>query len=261
MVWSRAERGEKGVLGPKKHAPPQSPPRRAPTGRGPGSSGSGSAPGAVCRFSGRGLTVSCAPPGAAPLLVRGHSTARRPSSTPPKGAKPRLLLCCGRAGPSNFNTATRWVHPPFFCSENQTARTLLRSHRPSTCGTAHWQAQAQRWQRRRGGGQKGHSIGPATKTGNCGEREREGGKEGETSQQLTQALPWGAVEFPVNTKARCMGPRAEWVVVAWAASQRAANCGLPHRNRARASCAVCSIKILGVVTLLDLPATQLSATS
>ena len=62
MVWSRAERGEKGVLGPKKHAPPQSPPRLAPTGRGPGSSGSGSAPGAVCRFSGRGLTVSCAPP-------------------------------------------------------------------------------------------------------------------------------------------------------------------------------------------------------
>jgi len=62
VVWSRAERGEKGVLGPKKHAPPQSPPRRAPTGRGPGSSGSGSAPGAVCRFSGRGLTVSCAPP-------------------------------------------------------------------------------------------------------------------------------------------------------------------------------------------------------
>ena len=77
MVWSRAERGEKGVLGPKKHAPPQSPPRRAPTGRGPGSSGSGSAPGAVCRFSGRGLTVSCAPPGAAPLLVRGHRTAGR----------------------------------------------------------------------------------------------------------------------------------------------------------------------------------------
>ena len=113
MVWSRAERGEKGVLGPKKHAPPQSPPRRAPTGRGPGSPGSGSAPGAVCRFSGRGLTVSCAPPGAAPLLVRGHRTAR-PSRMPPIGATLRLLLCCGQAGPSNFDTVTQVGTPPLF---------------------------------------------------------------------------------------------------------------------------------------------------
>ena len=78
MVWSRAERGEKGVLGPKKHVPPQSPPRLAPTGWGPGSSGIGSAPGAVCRFSGRGLTVSCAPP--VLLLCLCVATGRRHGS-------------------------------------------------------------------------------------------------------------------------------------------------------------------------------------
>ena len=106
--------GGKGHFRTKKHAPPKDPPRRAPTGRGPGSSGSGSAPGAVCRFSGRGLTVSCAPPGAAPLLVRGHRPARRPSCWPPKWARPRLLLCCGRAGPSNFDTVTQVGTPPLF---------------------------------------------------------------------------------------------------------------------------------------------------
>ena len=115
-LWSgRGPRGGKRAFqGQKNMRPPQSPPRLAPTGRGPGSSGSGSAPGAVCRFSGRGLTVSCAPPGAAPLLVRGHSTAARPSCWPPKGARPRLLLCCGQAGPSNFDTVTQVGTPPLY---------------------------------------------------------------------------------------------------------------------------------------------------
>ena len=91
-LWSgRGPRGGKRAFqGQKNMRPPQSPPRRAPTGRGPGSPGSGSAPGAVCRFSGRGLTVSCAPPGAAPLLVRGHRATRRLSSRQPAMAAPRL---------------------------------------------------------------------------------------------------------------------------------------------------------------------------
>ena len=34
MVWSRAERGEKGVLGPKKHAPPRKSPETGPNRQG-----------------------------------------------------------------------------------------------------------------------------------------------------------------------------------------------------------------------------------
>ena len=34
MVWSRAERGEKGVLGPKKHAPPPKSPETGPNRQG-----------------------------------------------------------------------------------------------------------------------------------------------------------------------------------------------------------------------------------
>ena len=182
--------------------PPQSPPRRAPTGRGPGSSGSGSAPGAVWRFLGRGLTVSCAPPGAAPLLVRGHRAARRPSRMPQTGATLRLLLCCGQAGPSNFDTVT----------------------------------QAQRWQRRRGGATgPQHWPGDLTTTNKKREKGRGGGGGTEEREKaVNTATSVGTEEFPVNTKAHCMGPRAEWVVVAWAASQRAANCELPHRSRALA---------------------------
>ena len=94
-LWSgRGPSGvEKGNRRAKKRAPPESPSRLAPTGRGADSSGSGSAPGVVCRFSGRVLTVSCVPPpshGAAPLLGRDHRTVTRLSSGQPTRATPRL---------------------------------------------------------------------------------------------------------------------------------------------------------------------------
>ena len=87
-----------------------------------------------------------------------------------------------------------------------------------------------------GGGATGpqHWPGDLTTT-NKRVRERKGGGVTEEREKAANtATSVGTVEFPVNTKAHCMGPRAEWVVVAWAASQRATNCELPHRSRALA---------------------------